>query len=246
MNTLIPRDTRSIDLAKWYESNLPTMPIEEVVEVKQLSQRNLDVIRAAVNRARVQGLHDVVDKGVETGQVWAELVLRARGRIGDELIEHGTPEGQDRHSSEAKEAIKLGLELEPERNQRDRDRVVARNPEVVEEVIEEARENKDFASMSAVESKVRLKKAEKALDEIKKGEGVKKPKARPLIDEVVQSCIDNILDVNIVIEDILDNTDSVNPGKLISLYEALRRLYQILSERHEEWKREESIQPLLK
>lgn len=148
------KDMNTFDLV--VRNNLLPAQIEELVPLSFIGQSAVNYYREKISLMKKLGLEDQKAATLADGQASGIMLLDIERRIGEELADSriigrdvpGNKKERDPGSLSLKE---IGIEKDQSKNAQQ----IARHPEAVEQVIQEALENEDIPTKTAVLNKIK-------------------------------------------------------------------------------------------
>jgi len=114
-------------------------------------------------------------------------------------------------------------------------RTIACHPEAVAQVIQEAEENEDIPTKTAVLNKV---KADNATAKLKAFRQKHATEPKPELNEYLENCINHIIQINSVVKQFFEYPDQLDPERMSYFIRQVKILVEIISNKSREgiWK----------
>lgn len=205
--------------------------IEDLVPLSFIGQAAVNFHREKVALMDRLGMaEDQKRETLKDGQDAGRMLLTIEARIGELL-------------PDSKEAMSTQRPGQPRRGPRQQRpdgitsrrattaRTIARHPEAVAQVIQEAEDNEDIPTKTAVLNKV------KADQEKEKREAFERehPKTeKPYLSEYLDECITRQVQTNSVLKEILDHKDQIEGARVREFVMLVKRTVEIINEKMEE------------
>jgi len=216
--------------------------IEELVPLSFIGQKAVTFYREKV---KLMNQLDIAEEQkqatLKDGQDAGELLLNIEKRIGELLPSAEETKRMNRTNADDTgrfaASLPAGFGDTPGKRAHvaHSARTIANNPEAVAEVIQEAKDNDDIPTKTAVLNKVKAKKAE---DKLKAFRESHRTEDKPDLSEYLEKSIEHIVQVNTLVKKFYEYPDQVDGDRMRYFVEQVKRLVSIISKETEgaEWK----------
>jgi len=211
--------------------------IGELIPLSFIGQTAVNFYRGKVALMEKLGIAEEQQAAtLADGQDAGRMLLTIEARIGELLDTPDYYQGKGlRKGEKAKEISKHREGLGISNKQTKHARTIARHPEAVAEVIQEAEDNEDIPTKTAVLNKV---KADAATAKLKAFRQKHATEPKPELNEYLENCINHIIQVNSVVKQFFEYPDQVDPERMSYFIRQVKILVEIISNKSREgiWK----------
>jgi len=144
------------------EPNLLSMPLSEIMPIRFIGDIAVTAYKAMIKNLDPYMTEEQKAKTLKDGQDAGVMLLAIETKVGNDSPR--MPDGLRKGTEAKQKAVEVSDFLEKNRitpTQVTRSRIIANNPEIVEEVIKEAEENEDIPTKTAVIKAVKIKQMER-------------------------------------------------------------------------------------
>lgn len=213
--------------------------IEDLVPLSFLGQTAVSFYREKVALMDRLGMaEDQKRETLKDGQDAGRMLLTIEARIGELLPSAEAHRGQRTDHGQFDKTLpaELGDNARKRTRRAQAARTIARHPEAVAQVIQEAEDNEDIPTKTAVLNKV---KADAATAKLKAFREKHKTEPKPELNEYLEKCIDHVIQVNSVVKRFFEYPDQVDSERMNYFVQQVKTLVEIISakSREDSWKR---------
>lgn len=216
------QDAFAMAIIASHGENLPDT-IQEIIPILAFSKAKMEAFNALSDAARkVQDQEALNKAALESGQRWGIVHLYGQKRLGE--ITPEVPRENQRKSYDGTVVRSIGGTKSgiSERQWTDAERI-AKHPEIMEKVIEDAKERGDIPTKGAVLSRIKAESYKtQVLDKIKE--------EAPDIDEVANSIACKLGEMVVKIMKIWEHKDMISDMNVSGIKDAVEHLYEIVME----------------
>lgn len=164
------------------EPDLLARPMEELVPISFIGDAAVAAYRTIIGQLkRMDQLDEQNKKTLSDGQDAGKMQLLIQAAIGGKLREEIADNGGGLSTEERRE---LSKSTKMTHRQRTTARTISKHPEAIEEVIQEAEENEDIPTKTAVINKIAYKEEKKVKDQVERNESIMDDDARKYLSAV--------------------------------------------------------------
>jgi hypothetical protein len=204
------------------EPNFLDKPIEQLAPLAFVGQSAVAAYRSLISRLDSLPMTEAQKrKTLADGQEAGEMLLEIEARIGELLPAVSISEHRDMDTGRAKKTLpdEIGF------RQAHTARTIARNPEIVREIIKEAKENEDIPTKTAVLNRVKLERY------MEKHPPQKEEK--PDISQAALQVSNRLADSYAKLIELWKNVDYIPESIQDSIRDTIGKLYSLIGETNE-------------
>lgn len=211
-------------------ANLPAT-IDEIIPILAFSKAKADAFMALSDAAgKVKEQEELNQAALASGQRWGIVHLYGQKRLGEITREMPTAQGVNEPkrlggvSAEPKQAV-LRTQGVTHQAASDAERIAA-HPEIMEKVIEDAKERGDIPTKGAVLSRIKAESYKERLDNI--------PKEKEDIDDVARTIMNRLADDYVKLMKMWPYREQISSMVVDGIVNAIDDLYTLVTEESDE------------